>query len=110
MALVWFYGQKKQQILPKPKAGFNLLKIVFSGVGSLLFLAIIFGLAFLEEGLWDAWVWKEHAEVFSVFRLLPNLSDEVLLRFLIPFLALPQLTHYILDGFIWKVSRDNNLK
>jgi len=25
---------------------------------------------------------------------------------LVPLLTLPQLTHYILDGFIWKIRKD----
>ena len=28
------------------------------------------------------------------------------LAFIVPLLALPQVTHYILDGFIWKIRKD----
>ena len=32
--------------------------------------------------------------------------SENLLSILVPLLALPQITHYILDGFIWKIRKD----
>src|SRR5688572_3390382 len=107
MALVWFYGRKQHRSETASSSG--ILKYVYGAGGILVFLGIIFGLAFVEEGLWDRFVWQEHQSVFSGFALLPMFQDEVFLGFLIPFLALPQLTHYILDGFIWKVSRDKTL-
>ena len=62
--------------------------------------------AFIEEGLWDFTLWKEHKTIFGTTRVLDvNLSDQ-LLSFVVPLLALPQITHYILDGFIWKVRHD----
>jgi hypothetical protein len=30
--------------------------------------------------------------------------------YLVPLLAVPQLTHYILDGFIWKRKNNENFK
>lgn len=108
LALVWFYG-KRNQARTSVAAPSKLLTFTFSGAGILLFIGIISGLAFLEEGLWDAFVWQEHTGVFAAFWLLPAINNEVFLNFLIPVLALPQLTHYLLDGFIWKVSRDKNL-
>ncbi|HEX5656083.1 MAG TPA: hypothetical protein VFX59_02765 [Polyangiales bacterium] len=66
----------------------------------LLFCA---ALAFAEESPWDRWVWHEHAEYFGeVFPLSPALST-----FLVPLLALPQASHYVLDGFLWRVRREN---
>jgi hypothetical protein len=33
------------------------------------------------------------------------LSDTAL-GIIVPLLALPQITHYIIDGFIWKIKRE----
>lgn len=103
MALVWIYGQKNYL---QPGRGSRFLKLVFSKYGVLIFLGLLFLLAYFEEGIWDAFVWKEHAAVFGISKLqLPELSNTVL-SFLVPLLALPQITHYILDGFIWKIKKD----
>jgi len=51
--------------------------------------------------------WKEHGLVFN-FNKLPQINlGEKALSFIVPLLALPQITHYILDGFIWKIKEDN---
>lgn len=104
MALVWIYGKKNYR---QPQKGNRFLHLVFSKYGIVIFLALIFLFAFIEEGLWDFIVWKEHSLVFN-FSNLPavNLGDKAL-SFIIPLLALPQITHYILDGFIWKIKEDN---
>ncbi len=67
-----------------------------------LFLIVLWGLAFLEEGLWDALVWRDHPQLFTWFSGLPQLTTKDTLTWLIPLLALPQATHYVLDGFIWR--------
>ncbi|MGI4865943.1 MAG: hypothetical protein ACRYFZ_18610 [Janthinobacterium lividum] len=70
-----------------------------------LFLGAIILFAFLEEGLWDGFVWREHGTVFSWFQGLPTVAKPTLLMWLVPLLALPQSTHYVLDGFIWRKNR-----
>ena len=103
MALVWIYGQKNYT---KPGKGNRFLQIVFSRYGIVLFLGFIFLFAFIEEGLWDMAVWQEHKTIFGTTRL-PSISlNEKLLAFIVPLLALPQITHYILDGFIWRIRQD----
>jgi hypothetical protein len=61
--------------------------------------------AFVEEGLWDALLWKEHTQIFSVFSFLHHIQIGNAKHILFPLLILPQLTHYLLDGFIWRVSK-----
>jgi hypothetical protein len=68
-------------------------------------LAIVVGLAYAEEGLWDGFVWREHPELFNMFSGLPAL-DGRWLTFAVPTLILPQLTHYVLDAFIWRLRKD----
>jgi len=67
-----------------------------------LFLGAIVVFAFLEEGLWDGLVWREHGAVFGWFQSLPTVAEPTLLMWLVPLLALPQSTHYVFDGFIWR--------
>lgn len=61
------------------------------------FLGTIWLLAYIEELLWDRGVWQERDWLFGSF-----LNLGVLEWVLVPALAVPQLTHYVLDGFIWK--------
>lgn len=91
LALVWLYGARKA-------AGGLLFRPAFIP----LFLLLPFLLAYLEEGLWDGLIWSEHSAVFPVFASLPLLESKDLLMLVVPLLALPQITHYILDGFIWR--------
>lgn len=104
MALIWLYG-KKHYLRPQQKNRF--LKTVFSKYGILIFLAIIFVFAFAEEGLWDLIVWKEHGQVLNLNRFPSIQVSDKALNFLVPLLALPQITHYVLDGFIWKIKGDD---
>ncbi len=104
MALIWIYGNKNYN--KQSKSG-NFLRIIFSKYGIAVFLVIIFLLAYIEEGLWDMTVWKEHQNIFKVFRLIDVQISGQLLNFLVPLLALPQITHYVIDGFIWKIKKDD---
>lgn len=66
------------------------------------FLTLLWGLAFLEEFAWDRLVWHDHPMFFGDGGL--ELSAAAL-TLVVPLLSLPQTTHYLLDGFIWKTSR-----
>jgi hypothetical protein len=61
-------------------------------------------IGFLEEGLWAGLVWREHLNFFFPFADLPAIIQKDTLSLLVPLLTLPQATHYVLDGFIWKVK------
>lgn len=98
MALIWIYGKKQVQGTKQPGA----LKLFFGKYGILFFLALIFLLAYIEEGLWDWTLWKEHQTIFSVFHAVRINPGDTLLCFIVPLLTLPQITHYVIDGFIWK--------
>jgi hypothetical protein len=109
MALIWLYH--------KQKAPGGVMSSAFWGIGwkrllisnALIFVAFLGLLAYLEEGFWDGLVWREHLSVFAPFAFLPHIADGALLALLVPFLALPQSTHYLLDGFIWRVKERNNI-
>jgi hypothetical protein len=100
MALIWFFEKKKHTI--RQPVTSKLLKVSFGKYGIVLFIFILFVLAYFEEGFWDGLVWKEHSGLFSPFAFLPQIEEKKLLSLLVPLLALPQATHYVLDGFIWR--------
>lgn len=85
-----------REIKQKDEVKLKKLSIFKTSLGIILFVGVIIGLAFFEELLWEVLVWKENISVNAIF---PSLSFQ---QFLIPLLVVPQLTHYLLDGFIWK--------
>jgi len=62
-------------------------------------------LAFGEELLWDRGIWHDRPELFGAGFELTTL--EVLL---VPLLALPQLSHYVLDGLFWRRADNPKLR
>lgn len=60
-------------------------------------------LAISEEYLWDGLVWHERAYLFGHHEPLSARA----LVLIVPLLAVPQLTHYLLDGFVWRVRSEN---
>jgi hypothetical protein len=63
----------------------------------LIFLASIWLMAYVEELVWDRTIWGERAWLFGSAWDLGGLRSIV-----VPLLAVPQITHYVLDGFIWR--------
>jgi hypothetical protein len=100
IALIWFFEKRKIDNIETVKS--KLIKLSFGKFGIVYFVLVIIAFAYFEEGLWDGLIWNEHKTVFKPFSSLPKLADEQLISLLIPLLALPQATHYVLDGFIWK--------
>lgn len=101
MALIWFFEKKK---LKKVELKTKLMKLCFGNFGLFYFIIILIAFAYLEEGLWDGFIWKEHQSVFKPFSSLPKVTGSELLSLIVPLLALPQATHYVLDGFIWRAK------
>lgn len=100
LALVWHGGPRRPDAPAPPRRG------AWAGrYGLAVFLGAVVLFAFLEEGLWDGLVWREHGTVFGWFQQLPAVGSPALLMWLVPLLALPQSTHYVLDGFIWRRAR-----
>jgi hypothetical protein len=75
-----------------------------------LFVGSLLILGYFEEGFWNVWVWHErdHAVLFSPFHRLfdGTVVDSAMLKIVVPLLSVPQITHYVIDGFIWKMRRD----
>ena len=70
--------------------------------GVAAFLGLVVVLALSEEALWDRLVWHDRPWLFGGGGSALTLSD-LALALLVPLLALPQATHYALDGFVWKL-------
>jgi hypothetical protein len=104
VALIWLYGRKKTD---GARRGVRL-GAIFRRRFIPLYLGLLVLLAYLEEGLWDGFIWRDHGTLFPGFSELPVLHDPWLLAMLVPLLALPQSTHYIFDAFLWRASGPNS--
>ncbi len=89
LALVYWYARTRR---PQADAPYRLLTR-----GPVMFLATLWLLAYVEEMLWDRGVWHSRGYLFGGSWDLQSLKILI-----VPLLALPQLTHYVLDGFIWR--------
>lgn len=94
MGLIWIYGERK-----------DVTHFSFTLKGVAIFCGILILLAYLEEGLWDILVWKDHQAIFPFMQSLAPLDNPYVLSIIVPLLVLPQITHYVLDGFIWRFSK-----
>lgn len=100
LGLIWAYGRHRETVTPQRRWH------PFS-VGALpIFLGGIALLAWTEEWGWDRFVWHEKAWLFPGPEFIISSGAASLL---VPLLALPQATHYVLDGFLWKLTPENHL-
>lgn len=111
MALVWLYHNKAATAgsvdgTPSVESSRSVFKFARDLLLSFApaFVLFLVMLAYLEEGFWDGLIWREHLTFFSPFSKLPTITDGAWLAVLVPLLSLPQSTHYVLDGFIWRVK------
>lgn len=93
MALVYWYWARRQPERTQTKPSRWKMLVIF--------LSTIWFLAYVEELLWDQTTWHERAWLFG-----SPVTAEGWEAVLVPLLAVPQLTHYVLDGFIWKRRRN----
>jgi hypothetical protein len=97
-ALIYVYARMKRETTGR----------VYRTLSSnwLVFLATLWMLAYVEELFWHRGVWHEREWLFG--------SDwewsRTVQTLVVPLLALPQITHYVLDGFIWRKNSNPDLK
>jgi hypothetical protein len=65
--------------------------------GLVVFLATLWAIAYAEELIWDRAIWHDRGWLFGSGG---NIGHAAVL--VVPLLAVPQLTHYLLDGFLWR--------
>lgn len=89
MVLVYWYHQaaSRDESRTMPRVAMRVSR----------FVGLIWILAYVEELVWDRGVWHERSWLFGGPWNLESVE-----AILVPLLAVPQITHYVLDGFIWK--------
>jgi len=97
IALIYWYGRRRLAERREP----SVYRLFARGPAA--FLLTLWAIAYVEEMFWDRGVWHDRSWLFG------GAWDAATLKIIIvPLLALPQLTHYVLDGFIWR--RKNNFE
>ena len=96
-ALIYFYARQR-------RAAASRFYQKLSG-NWIVFLATLWALAYAEELVWHRGVWHERDWLFGA-----NWNTEDWKTYLVPLLAVPQLTHYVLDGFIWRRKSNANFR
>ncbi len=110
LALLWLYGRSRwrdvQLASNRARGGLEraLTWLFQSGRGP-LYIGALVTVALAEEWLWDRAVWHEHAALFPGPTWFPGTDT---LSLLVPLLALPQATHYVLDAWIWRLRGGAN--
>ncbi|MEW5851190.1 MAG: hypothetical protein AB2A00_20550 [Myxococcota bacterium] len=74
--------------------------------GVAVYLGSVVALAYVEEAVWEWTIWHDHPSLFGELTLDVATSWHALL---VPLLSLPQASHYVLDGFIWRGGPRNPL-
>ncbi len=96
-ALIYFYAKMRRETSGRVYRTLSQHWIIF--------LATLWALAYAEELLWSRGVWHEREWLFGA-----NWDVAEWKMWLVPLLAVPQLTHYILDGFIWRRGNNQGVK
>jgi len=106
MILVFFYVERKKQIygnISRPLASFQVI------INVSVMILIVMLLAFGEEFFWDMLLNREKQAIFEPLLSYPfaMLESPTARAFAIVILSIPQVSHYIIDGFIWKNTKQN---
>lgn len=102
IVLLYVYASKRAAVEPGAVSQERLsLASRILSLGGAGFVAVLVLLAYVEEHAWDRLVYHERSWLFwgPEFNL-----TEASLAWLVPLLALPQVTHYALDGVLWRRS------
>jgi hypothetical protein len=97
VAFLWFYARERAPEASRAVGS----RIVLRG-GLALFCGTLLVAAFLEEMVWDRLVWRSHPQIFGGEASDSPLLSPALLAVVVPLLAVPQATHYVLDAVLWR--------
>lgn len=95
-ALLWAYARARADEAPAS----TVARVARAGVA--VFLAVALVLAFAEEVLWDRLVWHDRLVWFGGHDGEAPLLGPVARALVVPLLAVPQATHYVLDAVLWR--------
>jgi hypothetical protein len=108
LALMWIYSHNQVRFQGAASSfQFAWLTRLFSGKWLVIYLLGLFIGAYFEETLWDGLIWHEHETVLYFADKLPQITSEQTLVWLVPLLAMPQITHYVLDAYIWRMQKSH---
>lgn len=106
LMLVWHRMRARwREVDARPSRPLPLVARLARGRRWVLFYALLFAVAAVEELLWDGVVWRTYLPSATGLSL-PELSA-VALSLWVALLSLPQVVHYVLDGFLWKLDGKN---
>ncbi|MBX2842371.1 MAG: hypothetical protein KTR26_11415 [Flammeovirgaceae bacterium] len=105
LTLIFFYVEKKKTLSQ------NKYKVGKATVIAHIFLmmVVILLLAMGEEYFWDMLLYRERSAFFEAIIPYPIREQRLfwMQAFCLALLSVPQVAHYIIDGFIWKGNRKN---
>lgn len=99
-AIIWLYSKNKYT---DQSNLYPLISKIFYNKSVFAFVGIVFVFALIEEYFWDQLIWHTYLPEASFIHLNFQLK-----AFFIALLSLPQIIHYWLDMFIWKMNSKNN--
>lgn len=99
MALIWIYQYRKRA--NRAYDGNRFLRL-FQLKYIPIYVLAVFLFSYFEEGFWDWIVWRDHPNIFGQFYYPVSATA---LMIIVPLLTMPQVTHYVLDAFIWRVNK-----
>ncbi len=95
LALVYLYARGASRE-PSSRRGATA-RLLGARRGLVVFCTSLWAIAYVEELIWDRAIWHERSWLFGSAVDVGSLAT-----LLVPLLAVPQLTHYVLDGFLWR--------
>ena len=97
-ALVWWRCSRA----PEQRAAFIKRWATRSSI--LAFYLLLLSLALVEEALWERFVWHAYLPDYGV---TPETLGAIAVSAWVALLSLPQITHYVLDGVLWRLTPAN---
>jgi len=95
LALVYLYARAAARE-PASQRGTSA-RLLRGRRGLVVFCATLWAIAYVEELIWDRAIWHDRSWLFG-----SSIEIGWLAMLVVPLLAVPQLTHYVLDGFLWR--------
>ncbi|WP_020529202.1 hypothetical protein [Flexithrix dorotheae] len=103
--LIFFYVEKKKTLV-RPQSANGRLGVLLH---VFFMLAVVLFFAMGEEYFWDMLLYREKGVFFESLFPYPVQAFNILWvqAFCLAFLSVPQVAHYIIDGYIWKGNPKN---
>ena len=95
LALAYLYARAASRE-PGARRG-QAARLIGGRRGLAVFCATLWAVAYLEELVWDRAIWHDRGWLFGAGIDVGRAAVIV-----VPLLAVPQLTHYVLDGVLWR--------